>query len=242
MQYLPLLGILIVIVGFALKWNSIGIVIFAMFVAGLLGAKDITAVGPNILSILSTIGSTFVANRNMATFILILPVVGMLEKNGLKETAAKLIMKIKRATPAAVIMAYGFLRTFLAAFNVGLGGAAGFVRPVVYPMEVGAVEKTGKKIKPEDDETLKGMGAAIENITWFFGQVLFIGGSGMLLVKGVLDDAGFTVDPASAVAAEIPVMIIVLIVSTLFFTYRSRQIMKKYTPYSQDKKKGGKAL
>lgn len=221
MEYLPLLGIAIVIAGFALKWNSIGIVILAMFVTGLAGKMD-------VFMILDTIGKSFVSNRVMAIFILILPIVGLLEKNGLKETAAKLIMKIKQATPASVLIAYGILRSFLAAFNVGLGGVAGFVRPVVYPMQLASVERNGKKIEPEDDDTLKGMASAMENVGWFFGQVLFLGGAGMLLVKNTLEQNGYTLDPVQAVKAEIPVLICALLVSFTYFTYRSRKMMAKY--------------
>lgn len=231
MEYLPLLGIAIVIVGFTLKWNSIGIVILAMFVTGLAGKM-------NLFMILDTIGKSFVSNRVMAIFILILPVIGLLEKSGLKETAAKLIMTIKQATPASVLIAYGILRSFLAAFNVGLGGVAGFVRPVVYPMQLASVEKSGKKIDSVDDDALKGMASAMENVAWFFGQVLFLGGSGMLLVKNTLEMSGYTIDPVLAVRAEIPVLACALLVSFSYFTYRSRKIMKKYS--SSGRSHGGR--
>lgn len=220
-DYLPLIGILIVIVGFALKWNNIAIVVIAMVVTGLLGRM-------NPMVILSTIGSSFVANRTMAVFLVILPVIGLLEKNGLKETAAKLIGKIKAATPGYVIVAYGALRSLLAAFNVGLGGVVGFVRPVVYPMAVGSIEKDGVKIKEEDDEAIKGMGSSVENVTWFFGQVLFAGSAGYLLVKGVLEPAGFQTDAAGAVAAELPVLIAALVVSFTYYLLVSNKMMKNY--------------
>lgn len=220
-DYLPLIGILIVIVGFALKWNSIAIVVIAMVVTGLLGRMT-------PMAILNTIGTSFLSNRSMATFLIILPVVGLLERNGLKETAAKLIQKIKQATPGAVITAYGVLRALLASFNVGLGGVAGFVRPVVYPMAVGSVENKGSKISEEDDEAIKGMASSAENVTWFFGQVLFAGGSGYLLVKGALEPAGYPTDAAKAVAAELPVLICACIVAFVYYNIVSAKMMKKY--------------
>ena len=46
---------------------------------------------------------------------------------------------------------------------------------------------------PEYEEELKGMASAMENICWFFGQVLFVGGAGALLVQSTLKDLGYEV-------------------------------------------------
>ncbi len=114
---IKLIGVVIVIVGFALNLNNIAIILVAGFVTGLVGGMD-------LIKILETIGSSFVANRGMAIFIMIMFVTGTLERNGLREMAAKLIAKIKNATAGIVIAAYGVLRLILAAFNVSLGGTA----------------------------------------------------------------------------------------------------------------------
>ena len=55
--------------------------------------------------------------------------------------AAQLIGKVKNATPGMVIALYGVMRLVSAAFNVSFGGVAGFVRPVIMPMAVGADSK-----------------------------------------------------------------------------------------------------
>lgn len=123
MELLKLLGILIVIVGFALKLDSILIILAAAIVTAFVGG-----LGP--VNMLETLGSSFVANRSMAIFILIMLVTGTLERNGLKDAAAKLIGKIKGASAGAVIGAYGVMRGIFAAFNVSFGGVAGFVRPI----------------------------------------------------------------------------------------------------------------
>lgn len=77
MDYLVLLGILVVIVGFALKLDAILIIFVAAIVTALAG-------GIGIDGFLTTLGSSFVSNRSMAVFIIILLVVGTLERNGLK--------------------------------------------------------------------------------------------------------------------------------------------------------------
>ena len=78
MEWLNLIGIVIVIVGFARKWNSILVILLAAGATGL-----VSGISP--VALLETIGTTFVANRNMAIFILVMLVTGTLERNGLRE-------------------------------------------------------------------------------------------------------------------------------------------------------------
>lgn len=218
---IKLIGVLIVIIGFALRFNSIGIVIIAGFITSLVAGMSI----PEFLTLL---GKTFVGTRYMAMFIMIIPVIGVLERNGMKQSAAKAIGKIKNATPGKVIAAYAVFRTIFAAFNVSFGGVAGFVRPVVYPMAVGAIEETGNEVSEKDDEDIKGMCGAIENVTWFFGQVLFVAGAGVLLVKGTLDPLGYEVIPIDSVKAELPVAIVAVVVACTLFLIKDKKIMKNY--------------
>ena len=220
MEMLTLIGVAIVIVGFALKLDNIAIIMLAGLVTGLVGGMSIPA-------ILETLGRTFVANRGMCIFIIVFFVTGTLERNGLKEVAAKLIAKIKNATAGLVIGAYGVLRIVLAAFNVSLGGSAGFVRPVVVPMAIGAVET--KHGEPHEDhvEEIKGMGAGMENVTWFFGQVLFIGGAGGLLVQSTLATLGYEASLAELAAVEIPVAIFALIVAGVVYFLKDKRLSNK---------------
>lgn len=118
MEYLKLLGIVIIIVGFALKLDSILIIVAAALVTAIAG-------GLSPVELLETLGSNFLANRSMAIFIIIMLVTGTLERNGLREAAAALIGKFRGATSGLVIGIYGVMRAIFAAFNVGFGGVAG---------------------------------------------------------------------------------------------------------------------
>ena len=155
MELVKLIGILIVIIGFALKLDSILIILVAAIVTAITG-------GLGVEGLLTTLGTSFVSNRSMAIFILIMLVTGTLERNGLKESAAKLIGKIKNASAGAVIGAYGIMRSIFAAFNISFGGVAGFVRPIIMPMVIGSIEAKGKE--PEEDyvEELKGMSSGMK--------------------------------------------------------------------------------
>ena len=65
MEIIKLLGIVIVIVGFTLKLDSILIIVAAVIATGIVG-------GLSPVELLETLGSNFVANRNMAIFIIIM--------------------------------------------------------------------------------------------------------------------------------------------------------------------------
>lgn len=218
---IKLLGVLIVIVGFALGINAIAIIMIAALVTALVG-------GLGIVGLLDTLGASFIANRSMSIFIIVLLLTGTLERNGLKEAAAELIGKMKNVTSGMLVGAYGIMRVILAAFNVGLGGVAGFVRPVLMPMAVGAIETTGNTPNEEHVEALKGMGSGMENVTWFFGQVLFIGGAGGLLVQATLKTLGINVSLIDLAKVQIPVAIFATIVTAVYYYILDKKMFSKY--------------
>ena len=218
---IKLLGVLIVVLGFALKLNNIMVIMLAALVTALTG-------GLGIDGLLTTLGSAFVSNRSMCIFIAVMVLTGTLERNGLKHAAAHIIAKIKNSTPGMVVAAYGVMRVILAAFNVGLGGAAGFVRPVVVPMAVGAIEATGATPNEDHVDALKGMAAGMENITWFYGQVLLVGGSGALLVQSTLASLGFEVDLLSLARVEIPVAIFATLVAIVYYMIKDKNMSNKF--------------
>ena len=221
MEYLKLIGILIVIVGFALKLDSILIIVASAIVTALVGG-----LGP--IRLFETLGTSFVANRSMAIFILVMLVTGTLERNGLKNAAAALIGKVKNASPGVVIGAYGIMRSIFAAFNVSFGGVAGFVRPIIMPMATGAIEAKGETPNEEHVEQLKSMASGMENIAWFFCQVLFIGGAGGLLVQSTLEPLGYKVELVDLAKVEIPVSIVAAVVGIVYYILKDRALRKKY--------------
>ncbi|MBE5961908.1 MAG: DUF969 domain-containing protein [Lachnospiraceae bacterium] len=218
---IKLLGILIIILGFSLKLDSILIIMLSAIVTAVAGGLTPT-------ELLTTLGETFVNNRSMAIFILIMFVTGTLERNGLKEAAAKLIGKIKNPSSGKVIAAYGVMRGIFGAFNVSFGGVAGFVQPIIMPMATGAVEASGNEINEDHEEEIKGMASAMENIAWFFCQVLFVGGSGGLLIQGTLAGLGYDVDLGALAKVAIPTAVAAIVSSMVYFILKDRRLMKKY--------------
>ena len=217
MELIKLLGVLIVIVGFALKLDSILIIFLALITTGIVG-------GLGVGGLLETIGTNFVANRSMAIFMMILLVTGTLERNGLRATAGKLIA------------VYGVLNGLFGAFNVGFGGVAGFIRPVLLPMAEGAIENKEGTVNEEHLEEVKGLAAAMQNFTWFFFQVLFVGGAGGILVQTTLAGLGYEVSLIDLAAVEIPVALFSLVVSCVYIIVKDNRISKKYYEKSAGKK------
>lgn len=218
---IKLLGILIIILGFTFKLDSILIIMLSAIVTAVVGGLTPT-------ELLSTLGETFINNRSIAIFILIMFVTGTLERNGLKEAAAKLIGKIKNPSSGKVIAAYGVMRGIFGAFNVSFGGVAGFVQPIIMPMATGAIEASGNEPKEEHVEEIKGMASAMENIAWFFCQVLFVGGSGGLLIQSTLAGLGYEVDLTSLAKVAIPTAVVALLVSIVYFILKDKMLVKKY--------------
>lgn len=222
MELLKLLGILIVVIGFVLKLDSILIIMIAAIVTALVAGMD-------PVTFLETLGSSFVANRSMCVFVMVMVVTGTLERNGLKQAAANLMKKFKNASAGVVLAIYGVFRLVFAAFNVSFGGVAGFVRPIVLPMASAAAKKNGKKISEKYEENLKGMASGMENITWFFGQVLFVGTSGMILVQSTLAGLGYNVELVDLMKVQIPVAIIAVAVAIVYYYLKDKQLSRKET-------------
>ena len=219
---IEIIGILIVVIGFVLKLDSILIIMIAAIVTALVAGMD-------PVTFLETLGSSFVANRSMCVFVMVMVVTGTLERNGLKQAAANLMMKFKNASAGVVLAIYGVFRLVFAAFNVSFGGVAGFVRPIVMPMATAAAKKNGKKISGKYEENLKGMASGMENIAWFFGQVLFVGTSGMILVQSTLAGLGYNVELVDLMKVQIPVAIIAVAVAIVYYYLKDKQLSRKET-------------
>lgn len=228
MNYWVLIGILIIVIGFALKLDSLAVVLFAGIVTALIGAFNINDVLGSLTngfdSALTTLGSAFVNNRLMSLFFLTLPVIGIGERYGLRERAMALIKGMKVATSGRILTFYQAIREVAGFFSLRLGGQPQFVRPLVEPMAQAAAEIDGDVDEALEDE-IKGAAAASDNYGNFFAQNTFIASSGVLLIVGTLADLGYGEVTASQVALwSIPVAIIALLLAGVQFYLLDRKI------------------
>lgn len=225
MEYIKLIGIVIIVVGFALKFDVLATVLIAGLTTGLVS-------GLGFIEILGILGESFVSNRLMSIWLVIFPVIAIIERYGLKEQAAHLIGKIKKASAGKILALYMIVRSFASSANIRIGGHVEFVRPLILPMAEAAAEKDkGQELNDKQRDALKGLAAATENYGNFFAQNLFPAASGVLLIQGVLAEAGYGEVTISTVAsASIPVTIIVLILTFLqvyYYDYKVKKVVNK---------------
>ncbi len=217
---MQLIGILVIVVGFIMKLDTIAVVLSAGVITGLLG-------GMNIVEILNTLGSTFVTQRSMALFLLILPIIGLCERYGLKERATQLIQKIKGMSAGRLATLYMLIREIAISAGVKLGHPE-FVRPLIEPMAQGAASSKYGKLDEKTEDDIKAMCAAADNFGNFFAQNIFIANSGVLLIVGTLEELGYTVDALAVAQAAIPVAVIALIFAFIQNSMMDKKIAKHY--------------
>ena len=78
MEIIKLIGVVIIVLGFALKLDVLAVVLVAGIVTGLVSGLD-------FFHILEIIGTSFVNNRLMSIFLIMFPVIAIIERFGMKE-------------------------------------------------------------------------------------------------------------------------------------------------------------
>ena len=195
---LTLIGILIVVAGFAARLNPLLVVMVAGLATGL-------AAGLGPIEVVAAFGKAFTESRYVAIVWLVLPVIGLLERAGLKERARTVIAGIPAATTGRVLMIYFAIRQVTAALGlVSLGGHAQMVRPLVAPMAEGAAENRFGPLPARTRFRIRAHSAAVDNIAVFFGEDIFIAIGSILLIKGFLEQNGIVVEPSRVALWAIP--------------------------------------
>ena len=197
-DYWPLLGIALVVVGFALRFNPLLVVAVAAIVTGLLG-------GMPFLKVLATLGHGFNENRFVTLPYIVLPVIGLLERYGLQQRARTLIGGMKRATTGRLLITYLLFRQVVSALGLkDVAGHAQMVRPLLAPMAVAAAEKQHGELDEDTDEQVKAMSAATDNVGLFFGEDIFLAIASILLIQASLASFGIALTPLQLSMWAIP--------------------------------------
>ena len=199
-----LLGVGVVVVGFVLRLNPLLVIAAAAITTGL-------AAGMEPLALVAALGKAFNDNRYVSLVWIVLPVIGLLEREGLQELARNLIGRVKAATPGRLLLGYFMARQALAAVGLtSVGGHPQTVRPLLAPMAEAATER---RVGPLDDDTralVRAHCAAADNIALFFGEDIFLAIASILLIKGFLEQNGVMVEPLQLSVWAIPTAIAAL--------------------------------
>ena len=217
-DYWPLLGIALVVIGFALRFNPLLVVAVAAIVTGLLGHMP-------FMKVLATLGKGFNDNRYVTITYIVLPVIGILERYGLQERARVLIAGIRGATAGRLLVGYlAFRQVFSALGLKDVAGLAQAVRPLVAPMAVAAAEEQHGKLDEETSERVKAMSAATDNVGVFFGEDIFVAIASILLIQASLESFGIELTPFQLSVWAIPTAICAFLIHGTRLMLLDRQL------------------
>lgn len=195
----PLIGVAVIIAGFVLRFNPMLVVIVTAIATAF-------AAGFPIEKILSSIGAGFIKTRNLPLIILLpLPVIGLLERHGLRQHAQNWIGSIRSASAGRLLIVYLAARQLTAAIGLtSLGGHPQMVRPLLAPMAEGAAEARHGNLPERVRHKLRALSAATDNVGLFFGEDIFVAFGAIVLMTTFLHEAGIDIEPIRVALWGIP--------------------------------------
>lgn len=221
MNYWPLLGIAVIVIGFALRFNAVPVVVCAALASGLLAGMH----WPQLLALL---GKSFIASRMLLLFVLTLPAIGLLEHAGLREHAQQWMGRLRGLTFARLLIGYLLLRQLLAMLGLtGVAGAAQTVRPLLAPMGEAAAEKIHPGLSDADRDEVRAVAAATDNIGRFFGEDVFIALGAVLLIQGFYAQHGIELTPLSIALWALPTAIAAFAIQSLRVYLFQRRLARR---------------
>jgi uncharacterized membrane protein len=198
MNYWPLLGVLVVVVGFVLRWNPVAVVVAAGLTSGIAAGKPL----PDLLAL---IGVSFLSQRSLSLIMLTLPVIGTLEWAGLREQARRWIAGFRGLTLARLLISYLGLRQIFSMLGLtNVAGHAQTVRPLIAPMSEAAVELSAGTMTPGQRQRVLALAAATDNVGLFFGEDVFIALGAVLLIQSFYAANGLHFEPLQIALWALP--------------------------------------
>ncbi|MET0274805.1 MAG: DUF969 domain-containing protein [Phenylobacterium sp.] len=217
---LTLLGVAVVVLGFAARFNPLLVVVTAALVTGL-------AAGLTPIEVLAAFGKAFNENRYVSVAYLVLPMIGVVERAGLQERARTLIARFKGVSVGPFLIGYMAFRQITSALGLtSIAGQAQTVRPIVAPMAEGAVEARHGELDADTRQAVRAQAAATDNIALFFGEDIFIAIGSILLMVGFLASSGIVMDPIHLSLWAIPSAIVAFAIHAARLVFFDRRLSK----------------
>jgi uncharacterized membrane protein len=217
---LVLAGIAVILLGFLLRFNPLLVVAVAALVTGL-------AAGIAPLRILAAFGKAFNDDRYVTVIWVLLPVIGLMERYGLQDRARGLIAGFGRATAGRLLIAYLLFRQLSAAVGLNsIAGPAHTVRPLVAPMAEAAADRQAGGLDDAARERVRALAAATDNVGLFFGEDIFLAIGSILLMKGLLEQSGISLQPFALSVWAIPSAIAALLIHGARLLWLDRRLAR----------------
>lgn len=219
---LVLLGVALVVIGFALRLNPLLVVTVAGIVTALLGGLTPGA-------ILDNFGNGFASSRSVTIYVIALPAIALLERFGLQQQARKLIGKLSVLTVGRLLSAYMLIRQGLAAVGLtAICGPAQTVRPLVAPMALAAAERRHGPLSDPAIERVKAFSASADTVGLFFGEDIFLAVGSVLLITGFVDTTyGLKLDALQIALWAIPTAVVAFLVHSARLLWLDRSLVKE---------------
>jgi uncharacterized membrane protein len=223
----PLVGVAVIVIGFALRINPMLVVVGATVVTGVLASMPVVA-------ILTQIGTGFVKTRNLPLIIILpLAVIGLLERYGLREQAQNWISNVRAATAGRLLICYLAVRELSAALGlVSLGGHAQMVRPLIAPMAEGAAVNRHGPLPDDLRNRIRAFAAATDNVGLFFGEDIFVAFGGIMLMHTLLTEMKVEVSPVAIAFWGIPTALAAFLIHSVRLYRLDGQIARAVSPDS----------
>jgi uncharacterized membrane protein len=217
---LILLGVGVVVVGFAVRLNPLLVVVAAAFTSGL-------AAHMSPLQVLAAFGHAFNQNRFVSAAYLVLPLVGTLERAGVREQAARLIARLKGVSPGRLLISYMVFRQATTAIGLmSIAGQPQTIRPLVAPMAEAAAERANGPPQPKTRYAIRAMAAATDNVAVFFSEDIFVALGSVLLMVGFLTSAKIVMDPIRLSVWAIPAALASLVIQAVRLVLFDRRLAR----------------
>jgi uncharacterized membrane protein len=218
MNYWPLLGIGVVVAGFALKRNAVLVVVAA-------GVTSALAAGMAIGDLLALLGNAFVSNRALLLFVLTLPVIGLLERHGLRERAQAWIANFKTLSLARLLLVYLGARQVLSMFGlIDLAGHAQTVRPLLAPMAEAAAQTDARTLSAQQCDEVRALCAATDNVGRFFGEDVFLAFGAVLLIQSFYERHGIHLEPLAIALWALPTALAAFVIHAVRIVVFERRL------------------
>lgn len=215
---IKLLGILVVAVGLAFRWNTLAVVLAAGVISGMLA-------GFSFHEIMVMIGRFFTDNRGLILpVVLMVPVVGVLERHGLQERVAALISRARAATAGRVLWLYQVVRGGSSVFGLSVGNHASMVRPLIAPMAEAAAGAPARGDAGKAREQVRAHAAASENVGNFFSDDILVAIGALLLIEAFFRNAGVEVRLRDLQLWSVPTAIWVILVGAWRYRALDRRL------------------
>jgi uncharacterized membrane protein len=219
MEMIVLIGIAVVVIGFLARLNPLMVVVTAALATGVLGAiargapLEPQPLWNALLATLELLGKAFNKNRYITVVWTILPLIGLLEREGLQERARHLISRIGAATVGGLLLVYFVIRQATSAIGLAsMMGQAQTVRPLLAPMAEAAAERRFGALSDKVRFRVRAWAAAADNVAVFYSEDVFVAIGAVLLIVATMDNFGVKVAPLQISLWAIPTLICALII------------------------------